>query len=99
MESLYTVLPILSIINFASIAIILYANTQPYLLVYAPWIALWMFMLVLLFVVVVLMVVAYLFIIPSMWTFRGKQIFGHESKVIDEIRELREEIQELKEKK
>lgn len=93
-ESLYTVLPIMSVMNFVAIAIVLYTDVRPYLQIHFPWVTLWMFMLLLIFVVSSLMLVAYLYILPSMWEFREKQM-----RIIDEIQKLLEEIRGLKEEK
>jgi len=94
-ESLYTVLPILSVMNFVAIAIVLYTDVQPYLLVHLPWVQLWMFLLILSIVVLLLMWMAYKYILPSMWTFRGRQMFEHESAVVDRLDEISERLGKL----
>ena len=98
-DSMFSCLPFLSIINFSFVAIILYADIHPWLKIYIPWIELWMFLLSMLFVVIFMMFIVYKFVLPSLWTFRGKQLFSFESDVIDKLTKLSEEIQELKEKK
>ena len=45
------------------------------------------------------MILVYKYLLPSIWTFRGKQMYGFESELIDEVRALRKEVQELKEVK
>ena len=95
-ESLYNTLPLLSIINFISILAILYASTKDYLLTWVPWITLWMFICAAGFLVAILMVLVYKFILPSIWTFRGKQLYGFESDLMEEVRKLRKEIEDLR---
>ena len=85
-ESLFTCLPILGIINFIFIAIVLYTDIQPYLLVHMPWIKLWIFMLALTFLVGGMMILVYKFVLPSLWAFRGRQMFGKETRENDEGR-------------
>lgn len=84
-ESAFTVLPILSIINYLSISTVLYASIREYLLVWVPWMQLWVFILMLMALGLVLMVVTYKWVLPSIWTFRGKQMFSHDSEVIDKL--------------
>lgn len=80
-DALYTSLPVLSIINFLSIAVVLYNEIRPYLLEHAAWVKLWMFMLSIFGLTVVIMVVVYKFVIPSLWAFRSKQIFHEENEI------------------
>lgn len=94
-ESLYTVLPILSIMNFVAIAMVLYTDIRPYLLVHFPWITLWIFLVGLVVVVSLLMVLAYIYLLPSMWIFRGKQMFEHESTVVDKLDEISKRLKKL----
>lgn len=98
-DSMFSCLPFLSIINFSFVAIILYADIHPWLKIYMPWVQLWMFLLSMLLLVIFMMLIVYKFVLPSLWTFRGKQLFGFESEVIDKLTELSKEIRELKEKK
>jgi len=95
-DSLYTSLPILSIINFLSIITVLYATIQEYLLAWAPWITFWHFVGILTFCTFALMIVIYIAVLPSLWTFRNKQMNKFESDALKEIRELRSELAELK---
>ena len=41
------------------------------------------------------MILVYRFLIPSIWTFRGKQLYGFESELLDEVKGLREEMGKL----
>ena len=97
-DSLYTSLPILSIINFLSILTVLYATTREYLDIWAPWLTFWMFVGFLGSLTLLTMIVIYKFVLPSVWTFRQKQMFGYESQIIDELKALKEEIRQLSEK-
>lgn len=98
-DSLYTSLPILSIINFLSIITILYATIHEYLLGWAPWLSLWIFVGLLGIATTSTMVLIYIFVLPSVWTFRNKQMFGYESKVIDLLEKLEKMLEEKEVKK
>lgn len=95
-DSLYTSLPILSIINFLSIMTVLYVEIKENLLPWAPWLEFWMFVAGMSVWVVIMMALMYLFVLPSLWTFRNKQMNMFESDVLKEVRELRKEIGKLK---
>jgi hypothetical protein len=95
-DSLYTSLPILSIINFLSITTILYATLKEYLLPWVPWITLGWFLTFLVVITTTTMIFIYLFVLPSIWTFRNKQMNMFKSDLLDEVKELRKEIQQLK---
>ncbi len=98
-DSLYTTLPILSIVNFLSITTVLYVTIKENLLPWAPWLEFWMFVAIMSAWLAILMVLMYIFVLPSLWTFRNKQMNMFESDVLKEIRELRKEVQELREEK
>ena len=86
-ESLYISLPILSIINFLSILVVLYASTKPYILEYIPWVTFWMFLLVIAGTTCCMVLLAWIFIVPSVWALRGEQIFGRETREDKEKKE------------
>lgn len=98
-DSLYTSLPILSIINFLSILTVLYATTKGYLDVWAPWLTFWMFICFLGSLTLATMVVIYKFVLPSVWTFRQKQMFGYESKLISTLEDINKRLENLENKK
>lgn len=98
-DSLFSCLPFLSFINFIFISIVVYADIHPYLKVHMPWVQMWSFMAFLSVVTILMMLAVYKFVLPSLWAFRGKQMFGYESRVIDEIQKLQKEVRELKEEK
>lgn len=95
-DSLYTSLPILSIINFLSIITVLYASIRGYLFAWVPWLTFGRFALILAAATVVMMACMYLFVLPSLWTFRNKQMNMFESDLLKELREVRKELEALK---
>lgn len=96
MEALYTSLPILSIINFLSIVTVLYATVHENLEGWVPWLNFGWFLAILTVITIVTMFFIYKFVVPSLWTFRNKQMNMFESDILKEIKELRKEIKELK---
>jgi len=98
-EAFITALPVLSAVQFISILAILYNQLSPHLVDVFPWITLFRFVVILSIIMVIAMVLVYKFLIPSIWTFRGKQLYGFESALLDEVKALREEIKELKKEK
>ena len=95
-DSLYTSLPILSIINFLSITTVLYATVQEYLISWAPWFTIWWFLGFLTAATTFTMVGVYLFVLPSIWTFRNRQMNSFDSEVLKELQALRKEIYKLR---
>ena len=95
-DSLYTALPILSIINFLSIITLLYATIRGYLFDWAPWLTFGWFIGIMVILTSTLIVLMYIFVVPSIWTFRGKQMYGYESELLNEVKALRKEVQEMK---
>ena len=83
MESLYLALPLLSILNFLSIAIVLYTSVKTDLLRYLPWMTLgwWFFSIFVLTAVATLL--TWIFLVPSLWALRGQQMFGKETREED----------------
>jgi len=97
-DSLYVSLPILSIINFFAILTILYTNIAPLLQEYAPWVGFEHFVTAAGVITVIMMLLVYKFVIPSLWTFRSKQMFGYESKLMDQLSEISARLKKLEEK-
>lgn len=95
-DSLYTALPLLSIINFLSILTVLYSNVRDYILPIVPWITLGWFVVFMIILVIGMMAFMYLYVLPSIWTFRNKQMNSYESDVMVELRAIRKELEELK---
>ena len=94
MDSMYMSLPMVSIINFISIQTVLYANV---ILPVLPGLPFPLFILLMILLVFCVMVIAFKFVIPSLWVWRGRQLYGHQSIMMDEVRQARQEIAELKE--
>jgi len=75
-----------AIINFILIAITAYNTTlRVFILEWIPDFKLWMFFGILITSVLLGMILEYKFITPSLFSFRSKQMFEHESKVMDKI--------------
>lgn len=85
-DSLYTSLPILSILNFLSIQIVLYASIRGYIGHWVPWLTFTWFIIFMVILTLVIMVFVYKFVIPSLWVWRGRQLYGHDSKLMDEVK-------------
>jgi len=96
-DSLYTSLPVLSIINFLSITTVLYATVKDYLFAWAPWLTFWWFVGALGFLTASTMGIIYLLVLPSIWTFRNRQMNSFDSEVLKELQALRKEIKAIKE--
>ena len=75
-----------SIVNFTLIVVTAYNTTlRDFILQWLPGFKLWMFFAILIIILFGLMVLEYKFIVPSLYSFRGKQMFEHQSKVMDEL--------------
>lgn len=88
-ESLYTALPALTGLNFMMIVIAVYEPVKAFILPYIPWFNFFWFVLGLSAVILAVTLVAYLYVVPSLWTFRNAQMHEFQSTVLDEIKELR----------
>jgi hypothetical protein len=87
-EVFVTALPLLSAINFISILVILYANVQPFVKEYLPWMTLPLFFIIVTILFILCSLLVYKLLLPSLWAFRGKQMFGFEGEIkakLDEI--------------
>jgi len=95
-ESFITALPLLSAVQFLSILTLLYNDLYPHLVQYWSGISLLKFLLVLSGLMALAMVLVYRFLIPSIWTFRGKQLYGFESELMEKVDALKNEVEEMK---
>lgn len=95
-ESFITALPILSAVQFISILAVLYNQLQPTLVTMLPGVTLPKFLLALSLIMAGVMVLVYKFLIPSVWTFRGKQLYGFESDLLKEVKALRKGVRKLR---
>jgi len=93
-DSLFATLPLLSVINFLSIQTVLYANVKEYILPWAPWLTFVWFIALMVLITLGAMVLVYKFVIPSLWVWRGSQLYGHQSILMDEIKGLRAKMDE-----
>jgi len=89
----------ISMINFVLIAITAYNTTlRTYLQSWLPGFQLWMFFAILTTLVIIIMIIEYKFIAPSLYSFRSKQMFEHESKVMDELRDIKKKVADIEKK-
>ena len=96
-EAFVVSLPFLSAIQFLTILTMFYENLKVYIHPVMPWVTFPIFISTVASVMCCIMVVVYKFLLPSIWNFRGKQLYGFESELMKEVKELRKEIKELKE--
>ena len=94
-DSLYTSLPILSIVNFLSIVTVLYTTTREYLVAVIPWMNIYWFLLGLLLITAVTMALIYLLVLPSLWTWRSKMMYGFDSELMKDVKELTKTVKKL----
>jgi len=87
-DALYVSLPILSFVNFLAILTVLYTNIHPYLQEYLPWLRFWVFLIIVGILATVLAILVYKFVVPSLWTYRSKQMFTHESEITNKLNQL-----------
>ena len=80
-DALFTSLPFFSIYSSISLTIILYAQVKDWLLVWLPWVNLWIFLLVVGFAFTTAFFLAYKYIIPSLWYSRSKRMYHLEDKL------------------
>ena len=97
-DSLFSCLPFLSFINFAFISIVLYSDISSTLKLYVPWMSLGVFLLFLIAITLTMMVLVYKFVLPSLWAFRGRQMFGYESKVMKKLEDIEKRLDKLDKK-
>lgn len=94
-ESVFNTLPVLSAINFISIAAVLYTSIDDYLATWVPWINFWSFILIMCAGTIGIMVIVYIFILPSLWGFRGQQMFEYKDKVVG-VRSNEDRLEDFK---
>jgi membrane protein YdbS with pleckstrin-like domain len=86
-DSLYTTMPIMSILNFISVNAVLYTTTREYLVGWLPWIKFWHWITAMIILTLALMLLMYIFVLPSLWAFRGRQMNAAE-EVKKEVADL-----------
>jgi len=80
-DALFTSLPFFSIYSSISLTIILYAQVKDWLIVWLPWVNLWIFLLIVGFAFTIAFFLAYKYIIPSLWSSRSKRMTHLEQKL------------------
>jgi len=95
-DSFFTSSPFLSVWNFITIQAVLYTTIIHYILPVLPWFNFVWFLVFMSSLAGILILAVYKFVIPSLWTWRGTQLYGHQSVVIDQIAALHKEVTELK---
>ena len=86
----------ITIINFILIAVTAYHTTlRDYITPHIPWFDLPVFFLSLGTLVLIIMVIEYKFVIPSLYIFRSKQMFEHESQVTRKLDEVLDKLNRL----
>ena len=96
-DSLYTTLPILSIINFLSIITVLYATISKQLIRYVPFLNFINFLFCIALLTLFTMIMVYKFVLPSLWKFRGEQMMNENKKIdslVEEIGKLRKAVEQ-----
>ena len=87
----------IAMINFVLIAVVAYNSTlRGFIIGWMPGFKLWMFFGILIMLVLVAMVLEYKYIAPSLYSFRSKQMFEHESKVTDTLERIEAKLNEDK---
>jgi hypothetical protein len=84
-------LPFLGIVNFAFITIAMYASVRPYIYPIFPWLNIGIFFGVVVFLTLIAILLIYKFIVPSLWHFRGKQMF-YESDILSRIKKIEKKL-------
>lgn len=87
MESFFLTLRIFSFLSTVAIIIVLYANIQPFLLRYVPWITLWYFILILAVIGLSAMGLVHKFLLPA--------IKSHDKKSNGNVDEKLERIEKM----
>jgi len=98
-DAFTTSLPVLSAVQFLTILTLFYNDLSPHIVPIFPWMTFPIFIGGVVLIMCGVMVLVYKFLLPSIWTFRGKQMYGFESQLMDEIKALRKEVKALKEDK
>lgn len=91
-ESLYTALPALSIINFFLIVIAVYEPVRNFMTPLFPGFNFTWFIVVIGVITGSATIIMYLFVVPSLNTFRFNQMNKFDSPVLKEMRKLREDL-------
>lgn len=89
----------MSIINFCLVAITAYnTGLREWLLVYFPWMKLYIFFGVILLIALIAMVLEYKFVYPSFYAFRSQQEYKHQSPLRDDLAKCLKKLDEISER-
>ena len=78
LESFFTSLPFISVIETGSVVVVLYESIRKYL---PAWVTLWDFIGMMVFWALLIMLGTYLFVLKPLWTYRGRQMTGINEKL------------------
>ncbi len=95
-DSLYTMLPMLGAINFISVTIVLYETLRPHLLVIFPWMKVYYFLGFFCLLALGMMAFVYVLVLPSIWTFRNRQMHAHDSEQMRLLRDIEKLLKDEK---
>ena len=93
-DAFFTTLPFFGLYSTLSLTIILYAQVSEWLIVWLPWMNLWIFMLIVGFALSIALFLAYKYIIPSLWGARSSRMY-HIGRKLDVILEEQKKINRL----
>ena len=92
LESFFTSLPFISVIETASVVVVLYESIRKYM---PAWVSLWDFIGFMVFWAVLIMLGTYLFVLKPLWTYRGRQMTGINEKLDKVTRQLADVTERL----
>ena len=95
LESFYTSLPFISVIETASVVVVLYESIRKYM---PAWVSLWDFIGFMVFWAVLIMLGTYLFVLKPLWTYRGRQMTGINEKldtVTEQLKAVTKRLDEM----
>jgi len=69
-------------VNFVLIAMTFYFTTLRYI---CPWFSPLLFVIIILVGVLIISIIEFKWVIPSIWAFRSRQMFEHESQLMDKV--------------
>ena len=78
LESFFTSLPFISVIETSSVVVVLYETIRVYL---PKWVTLWDFIGLMALWALLIMLCTYLFVLKPLWTYRGRQMAGINDKL------------------
>ena len=92
LESFFTSLPFISVIETGSVVVVLYESIRKYL---PAWVSLWDFIGMMVFWALLIMLGTYLFVLKPLWTYRGRQMTGINEKLDTVTKQLADVTERL----